>query len=106
MDEKKVEAQIGKIGRADAAFVKAATGFSIGGVSPVAHTTPSVTLIDRDLMRFDVVWAAAGHPNAVFALHPRDLEPLTGAPMADVVVDTVVIAASDAAVDITKESVK
>lgn len=102
VDEKKVQAQVGKIGRADAEFVKARTGFSIGGVSPVAHATPPVTLIDRDLLRFDVVWAAAGHPHAVFALHPRDLLRLTDAPLADVVVDTVM----DTTADITKEAVK
>ena len=85
VDEKKVEAHVGKIGRADAGFVKDRTGFSIGGVSPVAHATPPVTLIDRDLLRFDVVWAAAGHPHGVFTLHPADLERLTGAPVVDVV---------------------
>jgi prolyl-tRNA editing enzyme YbaK/EbsC (Cys-tRNA(Pro) deacylase) len=85
VDEKKVEAHVGKIGRADAGFVKERTGFSIGGVSPVAHATPPVTLIDRDLLRFDVVWAAAGHPHGVFPLHPADLERLTGAPVVDVV---------------------
>ena len=73
VDEKKVEAHVGKVGRADAEFVKARTGFSIGGVSPLAHATPPVTLIDRDLLRFDVVWAAAGHPHSVFPLHPNDL---------------------------------
>ena len=85
VDEKKVEAHVGKIGRADAGFVKDRTGFSIGGVSPVAHATLPVTLIDRDLLRFDVVWAAAGHPHGVFPLHPADLERLTGAPVVDVV---------------------
>ena len=85
VDEKKVAALVGKIGRADAEFVKERTGFSIGGVSPVAHATPPVTLIDRDLLRFDVVWAAAGHPHGVFPLHPADLERLTGAPVVDVV---------------------
>ena len=85
VDEKKVEAHVGKIGRADAGFVKERTGFSIGGVSPVALATPPVTLIDRDLLRFDVVWAAAGHPHGVFPLHPADLERLTGAPVVDVV---------------------
>jgi prolyl-tRNA editing enzyme YbaK/EbsC (Cys-tRNA(Pro) deacylase) len=85
VDEKKVQAHVGKIGRADADFVKQRTGFSIGGVSPVAHATPPVTLIDRDLLRFDVVWAAAGHPHGVFALHPSDLSRLTGAPVVDVV---------------------
>nr|WP_239061951.1 YbaK/EbsC family protein [Ideonella livida] len=85
VDEKKVAAQVGPIGRADADFVKARTGFSIGGVSPVGHAQPPVTLIDRELFRFEEVWAAAGHPNGVFRLHPADLERLTGAPVADVV---------------------
>jgi prolyl-tRNA editing enzyme YbaK/EbsC (Cys-tRNA(Pro) deacylase) len=79
-----VAAHVGSIGRADAEFVKARTGFAIGGVSPVGHVQPPVTLIDRELFRFDVVWAAAGHPNGVFALAPADLERLTGAPVADV----------------------
>ncbi|MBN9404236.1 MAG: YbaK/EbsC family protein [Burkholderiales bacterium] len=86
VDEKKVDALVGKTGRADADFVKARTGFSIGGVSPVAHATPPVVLIDRELFRFDEIWAAAGHPHAVFRLHPQDLAKLTGnAPVADVV---------------------
>ncbi|ABM34888.1 YbaK/EbsC family protein [Paracidovorax citrulli] len=85
VDEKKVEAHVGKVGRADADFVKARTGFSIGGVSPVAHATPPVTLIDRELFRFDEIWAAAGHPHGVFPLRPQDLEALTGAPVVDVV---------------------
>ena len=85
VDEKKVDALVGKTGRADADFVKAKTGFTIGGVSPVAHANKPVTLIDRDLFRFDVIWAAAGHPNGVFQLAPQDLEKLTGAPVADVV---------------------
>ena len=85
VDEKKVDARVGKTGRADAQFVKAKTGFTIGGVSPVAHATPPVTLIDRELFRFDVIWAAAGHPHGVFQLRPHDLEVLTGAPIADVV---------------------
>ena len=86
VDEKKVDALVGKTGRADAEFVKAATGFSIGGVSPFAHATPHVTLIDRELFRFDQIWAAAGHPHAVVMLTPQDLERLTSAPVADVVV--------------------
>ncbi|MDM0012290.1 YbaK/EbsC family protein [Variovorax sp. J22P168] len=85
VDEKKVEALVGRLGRADADFVKARTGFSIGGVSPFAHATPPVMLIDRELFRFDDVWAAAGHPHAVVRLRPQDLEGLTGAPVADVV---------------------
>lgn len=89
VDEKKVAALVGKIGRADAEFVKARTGFSIGGVSPVGHASAPVTLIDRELQRFAVVWAAAGHPHGVFPLHPTDLERLTGAPVADVVQEPV-----------------
>ena len=85
VDEKKVEAIVGKLGRADADFVKAKTGFSIGGVSPVAHADLPVTLIDRELFRFGEIWAAAGHPHGVFKLTPTDLERLTGAPVADVV---------------------
>ena len=85
VDEKKVSALVGKIGRADADFVKAQTGFSIGGVSPVAHLNPCVTLLDQDLWRFAGVWAAAGHPHGVFQLQPEDLKRLTGAPVVDVV---------------------
>ena len=89
VDEKKVAALIGKVGKADADFVKARTGFAIGGVSPVGHASDPVTLIDRELYRFTQVWAAAGHPNGVFPLAPQDLETLTGAPVADVVKDVV-----------------
>lgn len=85
VDEKKVDALVGKTGRADAEFVKARTGFTIGGVSPVGHVSKPVVLIDRELFRFEEIWAAAGHPHAVFQLRPQDLETLTGAPMADVV---------------------
>ena len=85
VDEKKVDALVGKTGRADAEFVKSKTGFTIGGVSPLAHVQPPVTLIDRELFRFDDIWAAAGHPHAVVRLRPHDLEGLTGAPVADVV---------------------
>ncbi len=85
VDEKRVAAHTGPLGRADADFVKARTGFSIGGVSPLAHATPCVTLIDRELFRFDTLWAAAGHPNGVFRLSPQQLVALTGAPVHDIV---------------------
>ena len=88
VDEKKVAARVGKLGRADADFVKAHTGFSIGGVSPVAHLHPPLTLLDQDLWRFDEIWAAAGHPHGVFRLRPQDLPGLTGALAADVVQDS------------------
>jgi prolyl-tRNA editing enzyme YbaK/EbsC (Cys-tRNA(Pro) deacylase) len=87
VDEKKVAALVGKVGRADADFVKAQTGFTIGGVSPVAHLHPPFTVLDQDLWRFNEVWAAAGHPHGVFRLHPQDLPRLTGASAADVVQD-------------------
>jgi prolyl-tRNA editing enzyme YbaK/EbsC (Cys-tRNA(Pro) deacylase) len=91
VDEKKVAAITGPLKRADASFVKEGTGFSIGGVAPLAHATPAgralVTLIDRELFRFDTVWAAAGHPNGVFPLSPQELERMTGAPVADVVIE-------------------
>jgi prolyl-tRNA editing enzyme YbaK/EbsC (Cys-tRNA(Pro) deacylase) len=85
VDEHKVAAMVGDLGRADASFVKGKTGFSIGGVAPVAHASAGVVLIDRELFRFAEIWAAAGHPHAVFALTPAQLERMTGAPVADVV---------------------
>ena len=85
VDEKKVAALVGPIGRADADFVKSRTGFSIGGVSPVGHASRPVTLLDADLARFEEIWAAAGHPNGVFRLSFADLQRLTGAPVAAVV---------------------
>ena len=91
VNEKKLEALVcpdgQRLGRADAEFVKAKTGFSIGGVSPLAHATPVLLLIDQSLFRFDRIWAAAGHPNAVFQLTPADLEWLTGAPVVNVAVN-------------------
>ncbi len=91
VDEKKVEALVcadgRRLGRADAAFVKARTGFSIGGVSPLAHAMPSVTLIDQSLFRFEAIWAAAGHPHGVFQLSPQQLQTLTDAPVADLAVN-------------------
>ena len=93
VDEKKLEAMVcpdGKrLGRADAEFVKTKTGFSIGGVSPLAHATPVLLLLDQSLFRFDTIWAAAGHPNAVFQLSPSELEWMTGAPVGDLAVNPV-----------------
>ncbi len=85
VDEQRVAALTGPLSRADADFVKARTGFSIGGVAPLAHLQPAHTLIDRELFRYTEIWAAAGHPNGVFRLTPSDLVQLTGAPVADVV---------------------
>lgn len=85
VDEGKVSALVGPLARADARFVKLKTGFSIGGVAPVAHAAPPLMLIDDELFRFNEIWAAAGHPNGVFKLSPDELVALTGAPVADVV---------------------
>ena len=85
VDEKKVRALLGsKIGRADADFVRDSTGYAIGGVPPVGHATPPIVLIDEDLQRFPVVWAAAGTPNAVFKIAPADLIRLTQGQVADI----------------------
>lgn len=79
VNEKALSALVGeKIVKPDADFVREQTGFSIGGIPPVGHTNPMVSLIDEDLMQYEVVWAAAGTPNAVFQLTPQDLEKITG----------------------------
>jgi len=62
VDEAKVAALVGPLARANAAFVKERTGFSIGGVSPVAHAMPGVTLIDRELFRFEQVLGRSRAP--------------------------------------------
>ena len=61
------------VARADPELVRRATGFAIGGVPPVGHAEPLETLVDEDLLRYEIVWAAAGTPEAVFAVAPRDL---------------------------------
>lgn len=67
-----------RLGRADADFVRAATGFAIGGVPPVGHGRAIVTVIDEDLLAHDEIWAAAGTPRAVFRLTPDELVAMTG----------------------------
>ncbi len=67
------------LGRADADIVRTATGFAIGGVSPVAHPAPLRTIIDEALSAYDVVWAAAGHPHAVYPTTFKELLHITGA---------------------------
>jgi prolyl-tRNA editing enzyme YbaK/EbsC (Cys-tRNA(Pro) deacylase) len=64
--------------RADAGWVRATTGFAIGGIPPVAHATEPVVFIDPDLLELPEIWAAAGTPHAVFRLQPAELVPLTG----------------------------
>jgi len=75
------------IGRADAATVRAATGFAIGGVPPLAHATALDVLIDRDLLQYDEVWAAAGTPHAVFPIAPDRLVTATGGRVVDLKVE-------------------
>jgi prolyl-tRNA editing enzyme YbaK/EbsC (Cys-tRNA(Pro) deacylase) len=75
------------ITRADAAAVRAATGFAIGGVPPIGHTTALDVLIDRDLLQYDVVWAAAGTPNAVFPIPPDALVSATSGHVVDLKVE-------------------
>ena len=69
----------GKLGRADADFVRRHTGQVIGGVSPIAHTSQVPTYLDVTLRRFDPIWAAAGHPAAVFSTTYDELLAMTGA---------------------------
>jgi prolyl-tRNA editing enzyme YbaK/EbsC (Cys-tRNA(Pro) deacylase) len=71
------------ITRADAETVRMATGYAIGGVPPLGHATPLPTYFDRELLRYDVVWAAAGTPNAVFRIAPSELLRVSGAQAVD-----------------------
>lgn len=77
LDERKLATWCGvgrkKVKRASADAVKAATGFSIGGVPPFGHLTPMTIYVDEDLLQFETVWAAAGTPFAVFAIGPNEL---------------------------------
>ena len=85
VDETAVGRVIGEeIERADAAFVREKTGYAIGGIPPVGHSTQPVVVIDKDMMRFTEIWAAAGTPNAVFRLTPPQLVDLTGGQIAHI----------------------
>jgi len=78
IDEKLVAQKLhDKLGKADAVFVRESTGFVIGGVPPLGHKKPILTLIDEDLFLYDTIWAAAGHQKAVFQLTPDELEKMT-----------------------------
>ncbi len=79
VNEAKIGGYLGEgLVRADADFVREATGFVIGGVPPVGHHRPIRTLVDEDLLQYDRIWAAAGTPNAVFQLTPSDLLRMCG----------------------------
>ena len=79
VDEAKIATALGeKLAKADADFVRASTGFAIGGVAPIGHSEAPAIFIDRDLMGFASIWAAAGTPRAVFKLTPAELVRMTG----------------------------
>ena len=70
---------IEKLGRVDADYVKEKSGFSIGGVAPIGWVSPATILIDQALNDYDVVWAAAGHPHAVYPTSFAELLAITSA---------------------------
>ena len=72
-----------KVGKADAGTVRRATGYAIGGVPPVGFPAPIPTYIDRDLLQYETVWAAAGTPHHVFPITPADLVRVTNGTVAD-----------------------
>jgi prolyl-tRNA editing enzyme YbaK/EbsC (Cys-tRNA(Pro) deacylase) len=85
VDESKLAAlAAARITRADPEFVRAVTGYAIGGIPPLAHGRSLRTFVDRDLMRFAVVHAAGGTPRAMFPIAPADLVRVSGGTVADV----------------------
>ena len=85
VDEKRIAAYAGEpIGRADADFVRAATGFAIGGIPPIGHAQKMETYLDEDFLQHQTIWAAAGTPNAIFELRTEDLQRMTGGKVARV----------------------
>ncbi|MEW5939625.1 MAG: YbaK/EbsC family protein [Chloroflexota bacterium] len=85
VDEKRIAAYAGEhIVRADAEFVRAVTGFAIGGVPPIGHAQNMETYIDEDFLQYPTVWAAAGTPNAIFELKTEDLQKMTSGKVATV----------------------
>lgn len=84
VDTDKAAALAGEaLGKADAALVRAQTGFAIGGVSPVGHLNPIRAFLDPRLQDFDIVWAAAGTPHHVFAISPSVLAQMTSSQISD-----------------------
>jgi prolyl-tRNA editing enzyme YbaK/EbsC (Cys-tRNA(Pro) deacylase) len=85
VNEKGVARHLGeKLARPDADAVRALTGYAIGGIPPFGHDMPLATYVDADLLAFDVVWAAAGTPKAVFRVAPAQLRDATRATVIDV----------------------
>lgn len=85
VDPQRLAALIGEpVEKPDADYVRERTGFVIGGVPPLGHSEPIRTFIDRDLLAFEEIWAAAGTPRAVFRLTPDDLVSMTGGEVAEI----------------------
>ncbi len=84
LDERRLGEAAGEpVTKADAATARAATGYAIGGVPPFGHATDVPVYMDRDLLGFDVVWAAAGRPDSVFEIRPERLRELSNATVLD-----------------------
>jgi prolyl-tRNA editing enzyme YbaK/EbsC (Cys-tRNA(Pro) deacylase) len=84
VDPAKASALAGEpLGKADAALIRAETGFAIGGVAPIGHLRPIRAWFDPRLLAFETVWAAAGTPRHIFAVDPRDILRLSGAQRGD-----------------------
>ena len=87
LDTERLAAHLGRpVRRASADEVREATGFGIGGVPPVGHARPLAVVIDRDLVAYDEVYAAAGTPHAVFPITPAELQRVTGGVVVDLAV--------------------
>ncbi len=85
VDEKALQALVGeKVSKADADAVRSLTGYVIGGVPPLAHAQPLATYIDAGLLHYETIWAAAGHPKAVFALTGAELVSMTGGAVVEI----------------------
>jgi prolyl-tRNA editing enzyme YbaK/EbsC (Cys-tRNA(Pro) deacylase) len=83
VDDKKVAALLGeKMHKADAGFVREHSGFVIGGVAPIAHLRAPLVLMDEDLLQHPFIYPAAGHPNTMFRIAPKDLARIAAAPIA------------------------
>ncbi len=85
IDPDKAARALGRVlTKANAGFVRSATGFAIGGVAPLAHAAPCLMLLDESLLAIDPIWAAAGSPHHVFRTSAAWLARLTGAGFADI----------------------
>ncbi|MGX9354220.1 YbaK/EbsC family protein [Roseobacteraceae bacterium S113] len=87
VDAERASALAGEpLGKADAALIRAQTGFAIGGVAPIGHLNPIRAWADPRLLEFETLWAAAGTPRHVFSFDSTDLLPMTGAQVSDFIV--------------------